>query len=147
MASRAPDVNVPLVLDGRKVIPDFRWPDKRLVVEADGAQWHANPQAKAEDQERQALLEAHGDRVLRSTGTTRPPGRGRTLARIEAAYNGGGGTGPRAASSASPIASTTSSAPGGPTSSIPTGSPSGVRPAGTDSAGSPAPDAGSVLRT
>ena len=60
-----PDVNVPLHIAGRTVIPDFRWRQQRLVVEADGAQWHDNPQAKADDQERQALLEAHGDRVLR----------------------------------------------------------------------------------
>lgn len=35
-----PDVNVPLRIDGRRVIPDFRWPGERLIVEADGAAWH-----------------------------------------------------------------------------------------------------------
>jgi very-short-patch-repair endonuclease len=62
-----PDVNVPLNLGDRRVIPDFRWPQQRLVVEADGSQWHDNPQARAEDAERQALLEASGERVLRIT--------------------------------------------------------------------------------
>ena len=62
-----PDVNVPLHLNGRTVIPDFRWPQQRLVVEADGSRWHDNPQARAEDAERQALLEQHGERVLRVT--------------------------------------------------------------------------------
>ena len=60
-----PDVNVPLILGGRRVIPDFRWPDRQLVVEADGAAWHDDPLARDADAERQALLEAHGERVLR----------------------------------------------------------------------------------
>jgi hypothetical protein len=62
-----PDVNVPLALDGRRVIPDFRWPERRLVVEADGAAWHDHKLAREDDSERQALLEAHGERVLRLT--------------------------------------------------------------------------------
>jgi hypothetical protein len=37
-----PEVNESLVLDGRRVVPDFRWPAQRLVVEADGAAWHDN---------------------------------------------------------------------------------------------------------
>jgi hypothetical protein len=60
-----PDVNKPLVLDGRRVIPDLRWPEQRLVLEVDSAAWHANPLARADDRERQALLEAHGETVLR----------------------------------------------------------------------------------
>jgi Protein of unknown function (DUF559) len=62
-----PEVNVPLELDGRRVIPDFRWPEQQLVVEADSAQWHEGKLAKEDDAERQALLEAHGERVLRVT--------------------------------------------------------------------------------
>jgi very-short-patch-repair endonuclease len=139
-----PHVNVPMHLDGRRVIPDFRWPDHHLIVEADSAQWHDTPQARADDAERQALLEAHGQRVIRVTWQQATAHAAQTVRRI---YNAGPGIGPRAASSDSPIASTMSSVPAGPTSSIPTGSPSPVRPAGTDSAGSPAPLAGSVLRT
>ncbi len=60
-----PDVNVPLKLDGRIVIPDFRWPKQKLVIEADGARWHDNALARADDAERQALLERHGETVLR----------------------------------------------------------------------------------
>ncbi len=60
-----PDVNVPLHLEGRKVIPDFRWPEQRLVVEADSARWHGNALAREDDAERQALLERHGETVLR----------------------------------------------------------------------------------
>ena len=62
-----PHVNVPLRLDGRRIVPDFRWPDQHLVVEADSAQWHDTPQARRDDAERQAILEAHGERVLRVT--------------------------------------------------------------------------------
>jgi hypothetical protein len=62
-----PDVNVPLTINGRRVIPDFRWPQQRLVVEADGAAWHDDPLAREDDAERQALLEAYGERVLRVT--------------------------------------------------------------------------------
>jgi hypothetical protein len=62
-----PDVNKPMRLDGRTVIPDFRWPDRRLVVEADSAAWHDNKLAREDDAERQALLEAHGERVVRVT--------------------------------------------------------------------------------
>jgi very-short-patch-repair endonuclease len=80
-----PDVNVALRLSGRRVVPDFRWPAERLVVEADGAAWHDNPLAREDDAERQALLEAHGERVLRVTweqAIARPT---RTLARLRAA--------------------------------------------------------------
>lgn len=61
-----PDVNKPLYLEGRKVVPDFRWPEQRLVLEADGARWHGDALARADDAERQALLEAHGETVLRA---------------------------------------------------------------------------------
>jgi very-short-patch-repair endonuclease len=64
---RPPLVNAPLYVDGRKVVPDFRWPDQRLVIEADGAKWHANKLAREDDAERQAILEASGERVLRVT--------------------------------------------------------------------------------
>lgn len=63
----APEVNEPLRLEGRTVIPDFRWPDQKLVVEADGARWHDNALARADDAERQSLLERHGETVLRVT--------------------------------------------------------------------------------
>jgi hypothetical protein len=80
-----PDVNQPLLLAGRRVIPDFRWPEQRVVVEADGAAWHDNKTARDDDADRQALLEAHGERVLRVTwhqAVTKP---GETLARVRAA--------------------------------------------------------------
>ena len=80
-----PQVNEALRLNGRRVVPDFRWPEQRLVVEADGAAWHDNKLAREDDAERQALLEAHGDRVLRVTWDQAIARPGQTLARIRAA--------------------------------------------------------------
>jgi hypothetical protein len=80
-----PDVNVPLTLDGRTVIPDFRWPAQRLCIEADGAAWHDHRLAREDDTERQAILEAHGERVLRVTWAQATRRDRQTLARIEAA--------------------------------------------------------------
>jgi hypothetical protein len=74
-----PDVNEPLLLAGRRVIPDFRWPDQHVVVEADGGAWHDNAIARQDDAERQALLEAHGERVVRVSWVRRWPGRPRRL--------------------------------------------------------------------
>jgi very-short-patch-repair endonuclease len=80
-----PAVNRPLILNGRRVVPDFRWPEQRLVVEADGGAWHDHKLAREDDAERQALLEAHGERVIRVTwhqAITQPS---QTLARVRAA--------------------------------------------------------------
>jgi very-short-patch-repair endonuclease len=80
-----PDVNVPYYVEGRRTVPDFRWPEHRLVVEADGAAWHDNQLAREDDAERQALLEAHGERVLRVTWDQAIVRPGQTLSRIRAA--------------------------------------------------------------
>jgi very-short-patch-repair endonuclease len=80
-----PDVNVPLVLAGRRVIPDFRWPEQHLVVEADGAAWHDHKVAREQDAERQALLEASGERVLRVTWDQVVMQPTQTLSRLRAA--------------------------------------------------------------
>jgi hypothetical protein len=60
-----PDVNHPLLVAGRRLIPDFRWPVQRLILEVDSKAWHSDPLARADDRERQSLLEAHGETVLR----------------------------------------------------------------------------------
>jgi hypothetical protein len=80
-----PDVNVPLFLDGRKVIPDFRWARSQVVVEADGSAWHEHKLAREDDAERQALLEAHGERVLRVTWAQAVERPRETVARLRAA--------------------------------------------------------------
>jgi hypothetical protein len=56
-----PYVNRPL----GAYVPDFRWPEHRLILEADGAAYHGDPLARADDADRQAHLEAAGERVLR----------------------------------------------------------------------------------
>jgi len=80
-----PDVNRPLLLARRRVVPDFRGPEQHVVVEADSRTWHDNPIARADDAERQALLEAHGERVLRVTWKQVISRPSETVARIEAA--------------------------------------------------------------
>ena len=67
------------------MIPDFRWPCRRLIVEADGAAWHGHRLAHEDDAERQALLESHGERVLRVTWEQAVARRAETLARLRAA--------------------------------------------------------------
>lgn len=61
-----PLVNAPLYLAGRQIVPDFLWPEARLVLEADGPH-HDDPFERVADRERQAVLEAHGYRVIRVT--------------------------------------------------------------------------------
>ena len=62
-----PEVNPRLVLDGRTISPDLLWRTPRVVVELDGAAWHEDPLTRANDADKQALLEAAGLRVLRIT--------------------------------------------------------------------------------
>ena len=80
-----PDVNRALNINGRKLIPDFRWPDQRLVIEADGAEWHDNRLTREDDAERQAILEASGERVMRVTWAQAIARRTQTVRRIRAA--------------------------------------------------------------
>ena len=60
----APQVNRPLP---NCLIPDFRWPDHQLILEADGQAWHDDPISRRDDAHRQAKLEEQGERVLRVT--------------------------------------------------------------------------------
>ena len=85
-----PDVNKPMRINGRRVIPDFRWPEHHLIVEADGARWHDTPQARADDAERQALLEAHGQRVIRVTWHQATAHAAQTARRVTLALTGPG---------------------------------------------------------
>ena len=57
-----PDVNKPIRVNGHRVVPDFRWPSRRLIVEA-GIAWHD----RTLDAERRALREAAGERVIQVT--------------------------------------------------------------------------------
>jgi hypothetical protein len=80
-----PEVNGRLVVEGRSVYPDFRWPRQGLIVEADSRKWHDNPIARADDFERQALLEASGEHVERVTWADATSRRSATLTRLAAA--------------------------------------------------------------
>jgi very-short-patch-repair endonuclease len=80
-----PDVNRPLVIEGRRVVPDFRWPKQRIIVEADGGQWHDHKLAREDDVERQAFLEAHGETVIRVTWDQAVTKRSQTQRRLAAA--------------------------------------------------------------
>ena len=82
---RHPDVNVPIRVGGRRIVPDFRWPEQRLVLEADGAQWHDGELAREDDAERQAVLEAAGERVLRVRWEQAVCRERQSLARLRAA--------------------------------------------------------------
>ena len=55
------------------------------MIEADGAEWHDDRIAREDDVERQAILEAHGERVVRVTWDQAVRKRGQTLARLVAA--------------------------------------------------------------
>jgi very-short-patch-repair endonuclease len=79
-----PLVNAPLYLAGRRIVPDFRWPEQRLVIEADGPH-HDDPLERAADRERQAILEARGDLVVRVTWEQAIARPAATLRRLEAA--------------------------------------------------------------
>lgn len=62
-------------LEGTSYIPDFLWPEHRLVLEADSKRFHGNMIARADDATRQLVLEELGLRVIRTTwveATTHP---------------------------------------------------------------------------
>jgi very-short-patch-repair endonuclease len=80
-----PDVNKIIVVGGKRTKPDFRWPEQRLVIEADGGQWHDHPLALEDDADRQARLEAHGERVIRVSWKQATFHPRQTIARIKAA--------------------------------------------------------------
>jgi hypothetical protein len=75
-----PLVNEPLFLAGRRIVPDFLWPEQRLIIEADGPH-HDDPFERAADRVRQRILEAHGYRVIRVTWAQVVGQPGRTLRR------------------------------------------------------------------
>jgi hypothetical protein len=80
-----PDIGVPITVEGRRFIPDFRWPEQRIIVEADGARWHDHRLAREDDAERQAFLEASGEKVIRVTWAQAVARRTQTQRRIAAA--------------------------------------------------------------
>ena len=80
-----PEVNAPLRLDGRRIVPDYLWRERRIALEADSRRWHADPLTRRNDDDKQAILEAHGYRVLRVDGLQIVDRPAQTVARIAAA--------------------------------------------------------------
>lgn len=76
-------------------MPDFRWPEQRLILEADGKAWHDHRLAREDDVSRQASLEAAGWRVLRVTWAQAIDQPQQTIARLKAAGAPPGATRPR----------------------------------------------------
>jgi hypothetical protein len=80
-----PELNPKLHLNGRDIVPDMLWHDHRLVIECDSRRWHDDPLTRQNDADKQAILEAHGYRVLRITWPQVVDHPRQTLARIRAA--------------------------------------------------------------
>lgn len=59
--------NQPIHVGGRIVVPDVRFVDRRLIIEFDGREFHANAARFESDRQRQNLLVTHGFLVLRFT--------------------------------------------------------------------------------
>jgi len=83
-----PQVNQRLVVGAatwaNPYVPDLRWPVQQLIVEVDSA-WHDGHLAHELDAERQAELEAAGERVLRTTLDQARANPGQLSARLDAA--------------------------------------------------------------
>ena len=62
-----PIANGPLRVGATAYFPDIRWPAQRLILEIDSSPWHDGPLSEQLDADRQAELEAAGERVLRTT--------------------------------------------------------------------------------
>jgi hypothetical protein len=62
-----PGCNVPLDIDGERLVVDFLWERERVVVETDGRETHETPPAFQSDRRRDQFLASAGYRVLRVT--------------------------------------------------------------------------------
>lgn len=81
-----PACNAPLLLEGERVVVDFLWKERRLVVETDGRASHADPIAFQRDRRRDQILVAAGYRVQRITWDQMRDERDRVLERIRRAH-------------------------------------------------------------
>lgn len=77
-----PELNVALQLGGRRIVPDMLWRAERIVVECDSRRWHSDPLTLRDDADKQAILEAHGHRVVRITWHQAAGNPRQTLARL-----------------------------------------------------------------
>ncbi len=65
-----PQVNKTHDIGGEQFELDFAWPAQRFAIEADGGQFHDNPEATARDSHRNEVLAAAGWRCGVSAGTS-----------------------------------------------------------------------------
>jgi REase_MTES_1575/Transcriptional regulator, AbiEi antitoxin len=82
-----PEINAPLRLADLTIIPDYLWRERRLAIEADSVTWHEHKLVREHDADKQAILEAHGYRVVRITHAQLVRRPEQTLARIRAALD------------------------------------------------------------
>ncbi len=68
-----------------RYFPDFRWPDRRVILEADSRTFHDQMLARADDTTRQRVLEAHGETVIRTTWAEAVTKPGAVVRRVRAA--------------------------------------------------------------
>jgi very-short-patch-repair endonuclease len=71
--------------------PDFRWPEHRVILEADSERYHGNLVARASASDRQAILEARGETVVRTTWKEAVTAPETMLARVRQAIESGVG--------------------------------------------------------
>jgi predicted transcriptional regulator of viral defense system len=83
-----PELNPRLRLDDRRMSPDMLWPEHKLAIECDSRRWHSDPLTVQNDADKQAILEAHGFRVLRITWQQAVGRPRQTLARVKTALSG-----------------------------------------------------------
>jgi very-short-patch-repair endonuclease len=69
--------------------PDFRWPEHRVILEADSERCHGHLVARANDNERQAILEARGETVVRTNWKEAVTAPEAMLARVRGAIESG----------------------------------------------------------
>jgi hypothetical protein len=79
---RRPELNPRLRVGGRTILPDMLWREERLALECDSRRWHGDPLTLQDDADKQAILEAHGYRVLRVTWRQAAGDPQQTLARL-----------------------------------------------------------------
>lgn len=75
-------------VDGTDLIPDFLWPDRALILEADSRAFHEQMLARADDRTKQRIFEALGYTVIRTSWaeiTSRPD---RMIARVSSGRAG-----------------------------------------------------------
>lgn len=82
-----PEINPRLEFDGQPIRPDMFFRELGVVIELDGARWHDDPLTRQDDADKQAILEAHGLRVLGITWRQLVDHPRQTIARIRAALS------------------------------------------------------------